>query len=184
MTIDEGLSRLETDLRHLKIEYETYFTGGSPRPPNDLVFRVEKIIKIYNIGASEMSFRQRFRFNQLTQSYAVHSDLWRKKMKMKEEGADSPGQRSRLPATAKEFFRTSWSDPDCEKGKVEELLHALVHAKSSAGELTEGIDPERFAEFIREKTTHFKQSLACDHLGFSVRVEDGRVKLCVEKAST
>lgn len=183
MTIDEGLNRFEDDLRRLKIEYETYFSGGSPRPPNDLVFRVEKAIKRYNAGTPDMSFRQRFRFNQLTQSYAVHNDLWRKKLKIKEEGTAVPGQRSHLPAAAEEAFRISWSDPDREKEKVDQLLQALVRAKTSAGESTEDIDPELFASFIREKTRQFKQSLGCDLICFSVSVEEGRVKLRAEKNS-
>lgn len=181
MTIDEELSKLEENLRRLKIEYEIYFSGGSPRPPSDLVFRVEKTIKKYNAGTIEMSFRQRYRFNQLTQSYAVHNDLWRKKMKVREEGPAAPVLHG-LEASRKEGkFSISWSDPDLEKEKVDQLLQALIHAKSNAGEGGE-IDPQVFADFIREKTRQFKQSLACDSIQFSVDIEEGRVKLRAAKA--
>ncbi|MGH9357502.1 MAG: hypothetical protein ACRD10_15370, partial [Terriglobia bacterium] len=95
MTAEEELNRLEDSLRRLKIEYEAYFNGGSPRPPHDLVFRVEKIVKKYSAGTLDLTFRQRFRFNQLAQSYAVHGDLWRKKLKLKEEGVLPGFARSR-----------------------------------------------------------------------------------------
>lgn len=181
MTVDEELSKLEDNLRRLKVEYEVYFGGGSPRPPNDLVFRVEKTIKRYNAGMIEMTFRQRFRFNQLTQSYAVHNDLWRKKMKMKEEGPSAAGFGAQAAAGKTGKFSVSWSNPDVEREKVDQLLQALVDAKSSAGEAGE-IDPQLFAAFIREKTRQFQQSLECDQIQFSVNIEGGRVKLRAAKA--
>ncbi|MGH9325252.1 MAG: MXAN_5187 C-terminal domain-containing protein [Terriglobia bacterium] len=183
MTIDEELNRLEDNLRRLKIEYETYFSGGSPRAPNDLVFRVEKTIKRFSVGASEATFRQRFRFNQLAQSYAVHNDLWRKRLKQKEEGLATQGRRSRPLGEGEEGFRVSWSDPEREKEKVDQLLQAVVRARVSAGETAEEINPQLFASFVREKTRQFQQSFGCELICFSVSIEEGRVKLRVERPS-
>jgi len=45
LTIEEELDRLEENIRRLKIEYESFFAGGSPRPPRDTVFRVETAMK-------------------------------------------------------------------------------------------------------------------------------------------
>ena len=97
MTVDEEFNRLEDDLRRLKIEYEVYFNGGSPRPPHDTLFRVEKTIKRYSSDQSKLNFSQRFRFTSLAQKYAVNSNLWRRKLQEKEEGrsltgaAETPG---------------------------------------------------------------------------------------------
>jgi len=33
VTIDEELTKLEDDIRRLKIEYEVYFNGSTDRPP-------------------------------------------------------------------------------------------------------------------------------------------------------
>lgn len=180
MTVDEELNLFEDGLRKLKVEYESYFNGGSPRPPNDLVFRVEKIIKKYSAGGQELSHRQRFRFNQLNQSYAVHSDLWRKRTKMKEEGGSAFVVRGRAHAGAPHVFRIAWSEPDQEK--VEQLLQAVQKARAETGEPAERLDPGVFANFIRAKTAQLKSSLQCETLSFSVSVEDGRVKLQVTKA--
>ena len=179
MTVDEELSKLEENLRRLKIEYESYFNGGVPRPPNDLAFRVEKTIKKYGGGSVEMTFRQRFRFNQLTQSYAVHNDLWRKKLKIKEEGGTP---RSREAVLRETSFRITWSDPDIERDKVDELRRAIMQARAAAGEPGDPIDPHRFAGFVRDKTRQCKQSLECDRVEFSVSVEGGHVKLRATKA--
>src|SRR5205823_11740089 len=89
VTIDEELTLLEESLRRLKIEFDIYFGGGSKRAPADAEWRVQSIIKKYS-DSTKMSFPQRFRYNAIVQRYALFSDLWRQKMKIKEEGYRRP----------------------------------------------------------------------------------------------
>ena len=67
MTVDEEFNKLDDDIRRLKIEYEVYFSGGTPRPPHDTLYRVETTIKRYSADQSKLSFGQRFRFTNLVQ---------------------------------------------------------------------------------------------------------------------
>lgn len=85
-TIDEDLSQIERDIRTLKIEYEQFFGGGRPRPPADTQWRVDNLIRRYNERMGELTFAQRFRFNNLAQTYAKYNDMWRKKTVQKETG--------------------------------------------------------------------------------------------------
>ena len=84
--IDEELGQLERDIRTLKIEYEQYFGGGRSRPPNDTIWRIEQSVKRYSERGADMSYGQRFRYNNLAQTYAKYQDVFRKRMKAKEEG--------------------------------------------------------------------------------------------------
>ena len=84
--IDEELGALERDIRTLKIEYEQYFGGGRSRPPNDTIWRIDQTIKRYAERGADMSYGQRFRYNNLAQTYAKYQDIFRKRMKAKEEG--------------------------------------------------------------------------------------------------
>ena len=86
-TIDEELGQIERDIRTLKIEYEQFFGGGRKRPPADTQWRAESLIRRYNERAGELSFAQRFRFNNLAQTYAKYQEMWRKKLVQKESGA-------------------------------------------------------------------------------------------------
>lgn len=180
MTVDEELSKLEENIRRLKIEYEAYFNGGTPRPPNDTLYRVEQAIKRYSNNVARLSASQRFRFNQLWQRYSVYNDLWRKKLRRREEGREF-GPRRRTAGTDS-TTRVVCSDPDREQAKVEQLLQALVNAKQYAGERTDDIDPARFQRFVREKTRQLKQELGCDSVQFSVTVKEGRVRFTAVKA--
>jgi hypothetical protein len=85
-TTDEDLSQIERDIRTLKIEYEQFFGGGRSRPPTDTQWRVDNLVRRYNERLGDLSFGQRFRFNNLAQTYAKYQDMWRKKLMQKEGG--------------------------------------------------------------------------------------------------
>ncbi len=89
MTIDEELALLAEQLRRLKIEYDMFFNNPSKRPPNDVEWKVLSLIRKFSDG-TRMSFSQRFKYNELAQRYAIQSDLWRKKTRIREEGCRRP----------------------------------------------------------------------------------------------
>ena len=85
-TIDEELAGMERDIRQLKIEYDQFFGGGRKRPPTEIEWRIEQVIKRHGERAGELKFGQRFRLTNLTQTYAKYKDIFRKKTALKEEG--------------------------------------------------------------------------------------------------
>jgi len=89
VTTDEELNVLETQLRRLKIEYEVFFSNPTKRPPTDVEWKVLSLLRKFSDGG-RMSFSQRFRYNEMAQRYAIYSDLWRKKSRIREEGYRRP----------------------------------------------------------------------------------------------
>jgi hypothetical protein len=89
VTIDEELTVLDSQLRRLKIEYEIYFSNPTKRPPTDVEWKVLSLLRKFSDG-NRMSFSQRFRYNEIAQRYAIYSDLWRKKNRIREEGYRRP----------------------------------------------------------------------------------------------
>ncbi|HKV05485.1 MAG TPA: MXAN_5187 C-terminal domain-containing protein [Candidatus Acidoferrales bacterium] len=85
-TVDDDLSQIERDIRTLKIEYEQFFGGGRPRPPADTQWRVDTTMRRCNERVGDLNFAQRFRLNNLAQTYAKYQDMWRKKLMQKETG--------------------------------------------------------------------------------------------------
>src|SRR5689334_13528067 len=125
MTPDEEISILEDSLRRLKIEFDIYFNGGSKRPPNDLQWRVETTVKRLS-DSSKLTFAQRFRYNAIAQRYSVLSDLWRQRVKSREEGPRRTVADLRQERAQQSTFKTEWHDPAQEPEKVEKLFAALV----------------------------------------------------------
>jgi hypothetical protein len=184
VTVDEELNKLEDDIRRLKVEYEIYFNGSSPRPPHDTLYRVENLIKRNSADQSKLNFSQRYRFATLVQKYAINSQLWRRKLQEKEEGRSLTGAPKR-PAEAPPgdgVVRVVCSDPAKEHGKVEQLLRAMQDAKRRAGDRTAGLDAAAFQKFIQDKTKQVKAKLGCDKVQFAVSVEGGKVKFKATKA--
>jgi hypothetical protein len=89
VTIDEELDLLDQQLRRLKIEYEVFFNNPAKRPPTDVEWKVLSLIRKFS-DSPRMSFSQRYRYNAMAQRYAIQSDLWRKKMRIREEGYRRP----------------------------------------------------------------------------------------------
>jgi hypothetical protein len=176
MTADEELSLLEDNIRRLKIEYDIYFNGGKPLPPTDIQWRVESTIKKFS-DSQKLAFAQRFRYNGLAQRYSVFSDLWRQKLKAREEGPRRTAAELRQDRDKRLAFRIKWRDPESESDKVDQLFAALVEAKKECGETLGNMAPDAFRKFVAQKTAQLKRDFNCDQVQYVVEVERGQVKL-------
>ena len=198
MTVDEELNLLDQQLRRLKIEYEIFFNNPSKRPPNDIEWKVTALIRKFSDSA-RLSFSQRFRYNEMAQRYAIQSDLWRKKMRIREEGYRRPqdallsvqGVRpedeheqkhptvygvSRHNDNDGKPFSVECTDAGLEREKVESLYNALAAAKKDAGEKVSG-SVDSFAAFVQKKTAEIRKQHKCTSVVYSVEMQDGQVKL-------
>ena len=184
MTIDEELTRLEDDIRRLKIEYEVYFNGSSDRPPRDLVYRVETFIKRHTADLSDLSFGQRYKLNALAQKYAVQNALWKRRLMEKEEGRGlfALQKRGLEALTAAKTVRVVCSDPAAEPDKVDQILQAIISAQRDAGRKVENVDPARFQKFLCDKTKQIKAVLCCASVQFCVGSQDGKLIFKAAKA--
>lgn len=194
MTIDEELTHLDSLLRRLKIEYEVYFNNPTKRPPADLEWKAVALIRKHSDGG-RMNFTQRFRYNEMAQRYAIYSDLWRKKMRIREEGyrrpqdallsvqgvrtmdEPTPAHKARGAAAAAEShgftLECSASSP---KEDVERLYNALLAAKKKSGEAVSG-DLNSFSSFVKKKTDEIRKQYSCEKVEYSVELQNGHVKL-------
>ena len=176
MTIDEQLTQLEDNLRRLKIEYDIYFNGGSPRPPNDTLWRVDSLIKRL-ADASQMNFAQRFRYNGLAARYALYNQMWQQRVRSREEGPRKTAAALREEQKKAPAFQITWKDPASEPEKVDQLFAALVEAKRKLGENADNLAQDTFKRFVQQKTEQLKRDFRCAQVEYVVEVEDGQVKL-------
>ena len=206
MTIDEELVVLETQLRRLKIEYEVYFSNPTKRPPTDIEWKVLSLLRKFSDGG-RMSFSQRFRYNEMAQRYAIYSDLWRKKSRVREEGYRRPQDALLAVAGVR---------PDVEEHKQQHNpVYGLSHAAAAAGDApaaspqpftlhaaADKTEPEQverlfntlvaakkkagenvsgnldsFSTFVQKKTAEIRKQYGCQDVEFSVELADGHVKL-------
>ncbi|MGH9712714.1 MAG: MXAN_5187 C-terminal domain-containing protein [Candidatus Acidiferrales bacterium] len=222
-TIDEDLGQIERDIRTLKIEYEQFFGGGRSRPPADTQWRVESLIRRYAERGGDLSSGQRFRYNNLTQTYAKYQEMWRKKLMQKEGAvtqhhfgaaakaieserlrqaarreaqtpaepaaesaashaaavAEAAAEVARAAAESRhssEAFAMSFSDPERENEKVQQLYKRLIEARAEAGDKAAPPSLKDFERFVRQKTKDLKDK-GGHEIEYTVSIEAGRVKL-------
>jgi len=199
VTTDEELNLLDSQLRRLKIEYEIFFSNPTKRPPTDVEWKVLSLLRKFSDGG-RMNFSQRYRYNEMAQRYAVYSDLWRKKSRIREEGYRRPqdallsvqGVRtteeelkphhhhaygvSHAAAAAAAPHFTLHNVDQGEKEQVERLYNSLVAAKKKAGESVSG-NLDSFTNFVQKKTEQIRKQYKCENVEYSVELADGHVKL-------
>ncbi|HVI09354.1 MAG TPA: MXAN_5187 C-terminal domain-containing protein [Candidatus Binatia bacterium] len=201
MTTEEELTVLESQLRRLKIEYEIYFSNPQKRPPTDIEWKVLSLLRKFSDGG-RMNFAQRYRYNEMAQRYAVYSDLWRKKSRIREEGYRRPqdailsvqgvrdeehqSQHHQVYGVSKAAAEAAGADSaaktftmhESEAGReqLERLYNTLVTAKKKAGENVSG-NLDSFSSFVQKKTDQIRKQYKCQDVEFSVEVADGQVKL-------
>lgn len=178
-TSDEQLTRLEDDIRRLRVEFDIFFNGGAKRPPYDTKGRVETLLK--RLGDDRtLTYAQRYRYNSLAARYNAFRDLWRRTMQGREEGRD-PVSAHRASAhkenSEKEVAPVSYVclDAHREVEVVKNLFDSLLEAKRKCGEPTEDLSFPKFHRLIASKADGLKSQLGCDRVRFSVAVEGGHV---------
>jgi hypothetical protein len=82
--IDQQLSRLEDDIRKLKIDFDIYFNGTAKRPPLEARARLDSYIKRVADNRS-LTYAQRYYFNTLVARFTSYRELWRRSLKAKGE---------------------------------------------------------------------------------------------------
>ncbi len=206
VTIDEELTLLGQQLRRLKIEYEIFFNNPAKRPPTDVEWKVLSLIRKFSDG-NRMSFSQRFKYNEMAQRYAIQSDLWRKKMRIREGGYRRPAdailsvQGVRVPEeraakhhpvyglghrgeTAGAETPPGADQPfsvQCSGAPAErEQVESLYQALSEAKQKSgekASGNLASFAAFVKKKTDEIRKQHGCDTVVYSVEMQGGLVKL-------
>jgi hypothetical protein len=182
---DDDLSRLERDIRQLKIEYEQYFGGGRKRAPADIEWRIDQTIKRYGDRSAEMNFAQRFRYGNLAQTYVKYRDIFRKRMQRREEGREErhfgaaaraiEAERARQAKSPAAQVAVICSDGSTESGDVDQLYRAFCEALQSSGQATDKLSRAKFEKFLAEKSEQIRKR--GQQVEFVVSVEGGKARL-------
>ena len=194
MTVDEELELLDDSLRRLKIEYEKYFNGGAKRPPTDLDWKVRGFLKKYS-DSRRLNHPQRFRYQTLVHKFAVYNDLWRQKLKIREEGYRRPqdallsiaGLRTDEAHEAEQElnpkrhyhlkpFSVVCSELEKDHDGVRALFDAFMEARKRVGTPGSG-SFESFQQFVRTKTDQIRREHQCAAVEYTVEARDGQVRL-------
>ena len=82
--LDQEISRLEDDIRKLKIDFDIFFSGGLKRPPLEARARLDANLKRL-ADDRNLTYAQRYQFNTIVSRFTSYRELWRRLLKKRGE---------------------------------------------------------------------------------------------------
>jgi hypothetical protein len=172
--LDKELGDLESALTTLKRDYEVFFSGGSKLPPLTSHNKLEKAIKQYS-RTTELSYAQRFRYNNLTARFNSYVDLWTKQMRMREEGRTPSGGLVTTTTKSKETTRPLITESNLDR--FQRVFNDYLKARQETGEGAPPLDFEKFSQQLAIQKEAIVKKYECKDVEFSVSIDSGHAKL-------
>lgn len=174
MGIPEDIARLELDLRELIIKYEQYFFGIEKREPLRLLDAVDRQVRRYqNVSIPNTS--QRFKYESLVASLAVHKQKWTRTNRLIEEGKFQR-DRFRMSLHQSEKARVA-KEPPRQDNQLEDVYQQYVSARQACNLPVENVTREKIAEAINRQKPALMEKYRCKDVDFVVVIEGGKPAL-------
>ena len=171
--ISEALDQLAHDVRQLQIDFERFFNGGLPLPPDEQRARVQAQLRnLRNVNVT--SAVENFRLADLEARFNSYNELFNRRLRDTEEGrhpaarhAPPPAPRRHDPAQGIVFGDRV--DPEAAAA----LYQGLVSAPGD----TPRFDLDSFQTYIKRQVAAIREKTGCAEVQFRLASEDGKVKL-------
>ncbi len=175
---DEDLTELEDGIRRLKVEYDIFFNGHRKKPPDELRYRVERLVR--RLSEANLSYQERFRYTTLIGRFYVYRDLWRRNQTERELGAETRAPHSRGSlARSKESagpISVSITDPEKEDGKVRQLFETLLRIRNRNPKNPPLMPYDQFVKYVAGRTRDIQGKYECSQVVFTVSAGADSIK--------
>jgi hypothetical protein len=170
--VAESLDLLQRDIRQFQVDFERFFNGGLPLPPEELRNRIQ--VQLRNLRNTSITAAvDNFRLNDLEARYNSYNEMFNRRLRDVEEG--------RGPHRVVAFVEKQRFDPrggivfgsDIDSEAAEALYHGLVSGPGDGPKF----DLDSFQTYLRRQTEAIRQKTGCDEVQFRVAEEDGKLKL-------
>lgn len=175
MEFEEDIKLLKAKMKQLETEYEQWFAGAVMVPPWATRKVVENIIKKYNRNPPQaLADRSVFQMHQ--SKFNVYSEMWERRMRLKEEG--------KLPSGREEHSRRAASSTPRagaeKKDKFREVFETFVAAKEKAGQGTKNLSYENFQKHLKKQADKVRAKHGYD-VDFGVSTKEGKISLVARR---
>lgn len=170
--IGESLDLLARDVRQFQVDFERFFNGGLPFPPDELRGRIQALLRNLrntNINSAADSFR----LGDLEARFNSYNEMYNRRLRDREEG--------RHPHRVIAFVETPRFD--ARSGIVfgseidPEAAEALYRGLASGPADGPKFDLDSFQGYLRRQAAALREKTGCTEVQFRVAEEDGKLKL-------
>jgi hypothetical protein len=168
----EALDQLGRDVQQLRVDFERFFNGSLPFPPDELRGRVQAQLRTLR-NANLATAVDNFRLGDLEARYNSYNELFNRRLRDLEEGRH-PGVRHAPPAPrgydpVQGIVFGERIDPEAAAA----LYQGLAAAPGDAPRF----DLDSFQTYLARQVTAIREKTGCSQVQFRLASEDGKVKL-------
>lgn len=171
--VGRKLDRLEADIKALKVEYERYFNGALPVPPETQRSSVERRLRALR-GQHLRGTADRFRLKTLETRFNVLRELWQRRIRESEQAAQRAGAApaSRRAARFDPFAGVQLAAGD--GSAAAETLYSELYRSSGR---TRKVDFQTFQRYLDQQIGRLSAKTGCREVQFRIAAEGGELKL-------
>lgn len=180
---------METAIRRLGVEWDKFFAGVEKKPPLDLRTKTDTLMRRY-ANAEIKNATERFRYQGLTAKYNTLSELWAKKLRLREEGKafGVHGLKAEIlpppPPPVEPPRGRAVRDPSevrvgnahRDTAAVQALYDRFLAARAAAGEAAP-VRFENFQKLIAQQSSRLLSEKGGQAVDFRLETKDGKVSL-------
>jgi hypothetical protein len=164
------LAALESEIRRLKVDFDRFFNGALPLPPDELRSQIRRQLR--EIRSHRLAtFAERFHLNTLEARFNTLSELFNRKLRELERDGTAPAVRALATGLITSDGVVLDGSPDLKA--VSALYNELYR---SEGRRTK-TDFDSFHAYLRQQIQTLKQRTGCERVRFRVTTTDGQPTL-------
>lgn len=173
MTIQASIDQLDRDIQQLKIDFERFFSGNLPTPPEE--FRLVVQQRIRGLRATPLqALVDRFRLNTLEARFNTLNELFNRRLREREEGPATQLGRA-IAHTHRRY--------DPYQGIVvgetppPEAIQELYRELYDDGTPDARANFQNFQTYLLRQMAAIRERSGCDEVKFRIATEGGEMKL-------
>ena len=170
-TLDERLMTLARDIRRFRIDFERFFSGNLPIPPEQRRISITNQIKELRTERLR-TVAHRFRFNSLEAKFNALLVLFNRRLREAELGRK--GRQAQEVADVEFDPRSGIVIRESPSDGAAQALFLGLYADRSGGPKA---DFDKFQEYLAKQAAMIRDKTGCQEVSFRVASEKGKLKL-------
>jgi hypothetical protein len=167
----EALDQLGRDIQQLRVDFERFFSGALPFPPDDLRGRVQAQIR--NLRNANLTAPvDSFRLGDFEARFNSYNELFNRRLRDREEGRQ-PGLRHAPPPPRYDPAQGIVFGERIDPEAAEALYQGLAAVPGDAPRF----DLDSFQTYLARQVSAIREKTGCAQVQFRLAAEDGKMKL-------